>query len=474
MKLVKSLLLGSTAGLLAIAGAQAADLPYRKAAPIEYVKICDTYGAGFFYIPGTDTCLKVGGQVRAEFTFRSGAPVNNPSQWAYNLAGVQYKRDTEVFRARAYVNLDARNATAYGTLRTFLSLRLTQDNSTPTGPLGGGKITVGGVKENAGLFQGLSNPYSSVEKAYIEFMGFTAGRQQSFFDFDAQSYEFMSNTVANSNQPINMLAYTTKFGGGFSATLSVESRGDREIGDSTGDTAAANIVPTATKAAFQTYAGESIPDIIGNLRVDQSWGSAQVSGAYHRVDSIPVTLSTGALVTPSAKDGFAGIAGVKLLLPFLAPGDSVTGQVTYEEGAMDYINDLNYYNGLSNVFDKNLSIGVPVNDAFILPGGKIGLNKAWGAYGAFRHYWIPNVYTSLFGAYLDIRNPAAAQLQGAGADNAKVWQIGANAAWQPIKDFTIGGEVLYSNLKLSGAAVLGTTPSESGDVRGRLTVRRAF
>src|SRR5215218_7653782 len=67
MKLAKSLLLGSVAGLTAIAGAQAADLPARKAAPVEYVKVCDAYGAGFFYIPGTDTCIKVGGRVRADF-----------------------------------------------------------------------------------------------------------------------------------------------------------------------------------------------------------------------------------------------------------------------------------------------------------------------------------------------------------------------------------------------------------------------
>ena len=67
MKLVKSLLLGSAAALVAGAGAQAADLPARKAAPVEYVKVCDAYGAGFFYIPGTDTCIKVGGRVRADF-----------------------------------------------------------------------------------------------------------------------------------------------------------------------------------------------------------------------------------------------------------------------------------------------------------------------------------------------------------------------------------------------------------------------
>ena len=58
-------LLGSAAGLVAVAGAQAADLPV-KAAPVQYVKICSLYGVGFYYIPGTDMCIKIGGWVRAE------------------------------------------------------------------------------------------------------------------------------------------------------------------------------------------------------------------------------------------------------------------------------------------------------------------------------------------------------------------------------------------------------------------------
>ena len=63
MKMVKSLLLGTAAGLVAMTGAQAADLPV-KAKPVQYVKICSLYGAGFYYIPGTDMCLKIGGWVR--------------------------------------------------------------------------------------------------------------------------------------------------------------------------------------------------------------------------------------------------------------------------------------------------------------------------------------------------------------------------------------------------------------------------
>ena len=72
MKMVKSLVLGSAAGLLAMsAGAQAADLPV-KAKAVEYVRICSLYGAGFFYIPGTDTCIKIGGYLRADLNIHGG------------------------------------------------------------------------------------------------------------------------------------------------------------------------------------------------------------------------------------------------------------------------------------------------------------------------------------------------------------------------------------------------------------------
>ena len=60
MKMVKSLILGSAAALVAMSGAQAADLPV-KAKAVEYVKVCSLYGAGFWYIPGTYNFIKLGG-----------------------------------------------------------------------------------------------------------------------------------------------------------------------------------------------------------------------------------------------------------------------------------------------------------------------------------------------------------------------------------------------------------------------------
>src|SRR5262245_46981448 len=62
---IKSLLLGSAAALIAVSGARAADaVVVAEPEPAEYVRICDVYGAGYFYIPGTETCLRIGGYVR--------------------------------------------------------------------------------------------------------------------------------------------------------------------------------------------------------------------------------------------------------------------------------------------------------------------------------------------------------------------------------------------------------------------------
>ena len=62
---IKSLLLGSAAALVAVTGARAADaVVIAEPEPVEYVRVCDTYGTGFYYIPGTEICIKIGGYVR--------------------------------------------------------------------------------------------------------------------------------------------------------------------------------------------------------------------------------------------------------------------------------------------------------------------------------------------------------------------------------------------------------------------------
>ena len=124
MKMVKSLLLGSAAGLVAVAGAQAADLPV-KAKPVEYVKVCYLYGAGFYYIPGTDICMKIGGYVRCRVLVRLRRQHDRPvrSTGAGGCNDPHRRRTTSCSAARAYIaTFDTRQQTAYGTLRTYLNV----------------------------------------------------------------------------------------------------------------------------------------------------------------------------------------------------------------------------------------------------------------------------------------------------------------------------------------------------------------
>jgi hypothetical protein len=122
MKLVKSLLLGSAAGLFAVAGAQAADLPVKKAAPVDYVRVCSTYGSGYFFLPGTDTCMRVSGFLRADYLYLE------PFRRDFDATG---------FRARGRINFDVRQATEYGLLRTFVRFQIQRNTGTVRDPWAG-------------------------------------------------------------------------------------------------------------------------------------------------------------------------------------------------------------------------------------------------------------------------------------------------------------------------------------------------
>src|SRR6476646_8412527 len=116
MVMAKNSILGSAMAVLAISGAQAADLPV-KATAVEYVKICSVYGAGFWFIPGTDTCIKVGGYLRADTTFNGG--VHGQPAWNGDLGQQNRYRNYFASRSRMALTIDTRTGTEYGVVRTF-------------------------------------------------------------------------------------------------------------------------------------------------------------------------------------------------------------------------------------------------------------------------------------------------------------------------------------------------------------------
>ncbi len=124
MKMAKSLMLASAAGFVAVTCASAADLGVKKPSAVEYVKTCPQYGAGFFVVPGTTSCLKIIGRVRIDYVSGNVGTTQTTSGARTN--------DLDVFRARGYIGYDHRTATEYGMLRTYTRIMFTRDNAAPT------------------------------------------------------------------------------------------------------------------------------------------------------------------------------------------------------------------------------------------------------------------------------------------------------------------------------------------------------
>ncbi|WP_321337597.1 porin [Breoghania sp.] len=285
---IKTLVLGAAAGTLAVAGAHAADLPVAPE-PVDYVRVCDAYGSGFFYIPGTETCLRVGGGMRVELRFNDFADDGN-ADW-----GTRDGNATTT-RARAYVRFDSRTNTEYGLLRTYVDLWFTGDSG------------------------GSTNARVQLWNGFIQFGGFTFGRAESFFDFYTGDNWGSLIQQGFSDHRTNLFAYTYGFGNGFSATLSLED---------------ATFVRNETQVGT-VYGGHKAPDLVANLRVDQGWGSAQIMAALHQVNG--KGSAVGAPIVDS-EVGFAIGAGVTFNAPMLAAGDTISFQAAYADGATRYVHE---------------------------------------------------------------------------------------------------------------------------------------
>ncbi|RDI60941.1 porin [Microvirga subterranea] len=434
MKLVKSLLLGSAAGLAAVVSAQAADLPVKKAAPVEYVRVCSTYGAGFFYIPGTETCLRIGGRARADYLY--GEPFDR-------------RQDAIGFRARGRIQLDARTATAYGLLRTFVRFEITRSSGAPFGA-----VNAAGI--------GTISTSPDVAQAFVQFGGLTAGRVTSFFSNGDLPTDHMGTLRFDDAPDVNLLAYTFSFGNGFSATLSLEDGLDRRSN---------GFLVASTTALPVTYAGQRAPDVVANLKYDGTWGTAQLSGAVHQVRSDDLVFPFGAAFPtyPDTEYGFAISAQVGVNLPMIAEGDAAWIAATYTSGAFSYITG-----GSTDTLSAGVLSGI-LADAYINPvSGDLDLGKGWSVAGGFRHYWTPELRWNIFGSYARFDYSTGALASGlADFDETR---IGTNLIWQPVSGLDIGAEVIYARLDPRGRVTLadGTSFGSDSAWEGRLRVQRDF
>ena len=490
MTITKRMLLGSAAALTVIGGAQAADLPV-KAKPVQYVRICDLYGSGFYYIPGSDVCLKVGGSVQADYGWNQSsgqfAPTYTGARASMDRSAIHY-----VTRARAEPNFDSRTQTAYGTLRTYMVLRI----------------------ENADGASALQVP-----RAFIQWAGFTFGRSKSIADVPGspsadtfRSLHQQQNVSDTGGGGTNFAAYTWELGNGMAFTIGAEDRRTKAIANLSN-----NVVTVGTNpgTAFGAYEN---PNPFINFAVNQSWGRFGVSAYLNKVNATYYNNAEASLATsdagstqgtnfvaavpgtgcptsgplaqpgtaacghPDDKWGWAVLSGIDIKAPWAGPGDHFGGFIQYGQGATAYAAGNNL--GSAGIFGANNTIALGViTDAVFVNGGQFQLTTAWTAGVGLEHFWLPNLSTVLYSTFTQIQyNDTVINSRlfcnGAGANvvnqNIRVaanvrcdpgfnyWTVGMVSNWFPVAGFRLAVDVLYVRINTAFEGQLVTLSKATG------------
>jgi hypothetical protein len=462
-------LLGSAAGLIAVSGAQAADLPV-KAKAVEYVKICSLYGAGFYYMPGTDTCIKFGGYLRADAVL--GGSGDYGFQQGANAGSNNRLTNYSLFRARMDFNVDTRTATEYGVVRTYADMVFTWDSQSVTGS---NPSTFSTGSASLGLYH-----------AFIQFAGFTFGRTVSIFDAPWQSYPAGGpDTIpggSNHTNGVNQIAYTADFGQGITASLALQDETTANNGQSNlwnasvtpggigGFTSASAAAAALVQGTYgvNDWGGTRVPDIIGAVRVDQAWGLAQLSVAAHDLHAAYYG-ATEASGHPSDKWGWAVQGSLSIKNIPTGAGDVINMQAVYTDGATRYNfqslfpQSFFMFGGSSTAYQSTGFAGLA--DGVFGTGTGIDTVKTWGFRGGYTHNWSPNWASSIYGGYAQLRygttgkalicaNFTAIALAGSTCNpDFNFGVVGVNTVWTPVKNLAFTADLSWSRLdqKYSGA-----------------------
>ncbi|PDT64021.1 porin [Bradyrhizobium ottawaense] len=486
MKLMKNLVLGSAA-MLAASGVRAADLPV-KAKPVEYVKICSLYGAGFYYIPGSDTCIRLGGYLRAEVAANTNSVYTGNTSGAGG-AGNRFT-NALTWRARQALDIDTRTATEYGVVRTFAELAFSWTDGTYAG-LGNGGATYSGDFAGGGSL--------GVYYGFIQFAGFTMGHAVSQFSMPWTAYpgNNFDGLVGGGGTVVgvNQFSYTADFGNGVSASISAQDPVQNYQAGVQNVSIGAGGIPTTGLGPFGTsnYAGAVAPDFVGMIRVDQAWGLFQASVAAH--DNNVAYYGANELTGhPNNVWGFAGQVGLSLKNIPTGAGDSINISAVYTDGATRYnIQEFSQAAAMTIFSGTNLpgayqsiGFGMAPDTVFGNNGGAQQLIRTWGMRGAFNHNWSPYWSSSLYGAYAAITYSSGAKAlicgngvtggsfqatYGAGVTSCNpdygVAQLGVITRWTPVKNLTFSADLTYTHLAQNmsgtiaypGSAAIGKPPA---------------
>lgn len=247
--------------------------------PTRYVRTCELYGNRYINIDGGNTCIRIGGYVRAD----------------YMVAEPELRGSTYDFQSRAVMLYDARTATELGTLQTYASIRV--DTSTLRGTDDGGP-----------------DSRARLDRGYINYAGWTFGLTKSLFDLDV-NYNFFGSRAADRNTLL--MTYTYFLPNGFFIAGSIED-GTNRRGDIQG------------RRRKHEYGGGRMPDLVAAFGQDGPGYYAKLSGAVREVrPRNPNKFDT--------EYGFAGRASLTAELPSGGGRDRLGLAAVVGTGAASYI-----------------------------------------------------------------------------------------------------------------------------------------
>ena len=411
----------AAAALLALATtAHTADLT--TAEPVDYVKVCDAFGAGFYYSPGTDTCIKVGGYVHF------GTSFGGTDFGAYNPDFHQSSWDN--FYTEVSLKLTASSATEFGNLTGFIDMRVVTGN-------------IGGFSESLTQAENAATKTAYLDTAWLSLGPLKAGYFTSLFDF-GRGYTDTGGFGSDSSTDHIELSYAL---GPLGLALSVEDQRDRGspgnlggLASSTGvaysviDPVTGQAIPYVSTVYAQGGA-DNIPNVIAAVTYASGIFSTKVAAAY--TDMALDRTGAGTLADPYTFDGQAGWAvggNIAFQLDAVSPGDRLFFSAAYGDNA-------NSFTGISGGTSvAGLSGFAALGDADVAPG------TSWSAMASYKHAWTPRIWSAVTGSYADY--------EGAdwyAAEGLTAWRAVASTGWTPVKGLDVMLDGSYSSVDGSGS-----------------------
>ena len=427
MTLIKSTLLASATALVAIAGAQAADLPTKKAAPAAaYVAICNVAGVTGFTIPGSDTCLKISGGVGVEMIYAQRKNIS--AELPGGAAQATFANNANRFGmdGRAWLTLDTATNTAYGPATSEAQFNFGADNA--------------GMPTNYGNG-------ASLDHAWFKWAGLEGHVADGSLFNIGPNPQPTDSFGAGDIGGAAYLAYVAQFGGGFMAGISIED----PIGHRAAGVNGAVINPNV-------YAGSTVPDVAAKIGVSQGWGSAYVSGIWHQTKTIfPATATTNGY-------GLAGAVSVKAgpMATFNLSGEYSYGMAKIFSQAV----------GTSNLYAGGADY--VVTDVWYNAGGVAVVPKVWGISADVAITINPQISITPYASYGQLTYSAdpiniPKTLKG--------WNVGTDFTWTPVSAIAVDLNVLYTSLTESVPTAVpagGAWNTKANGFLGRLQIKRTF